>query len=106
MTLITRVMKDEATMAICDLCNQPATRTTDKWFQFPRNPQRFTGLCEGHWDELLTALERRSNWVPPARPPLQDHPVSPPPRRLASVAAQSSGHDMASIQEEHSIAAA
>ena len=94
-------------MRTCDLCTQPATRTTDKWFQFPRDPRRLSALCEGHWDELLTALERPWMWIAPARPPLQDRPAASQPRHpLASVATQHSGHEMATIQQEHSIAAA
>jgi len=63
-------------MGHCDLCDRPATRTADKWFQFPRDPQRLAALCEPHWEELLTALERPWHWVAPSRPTIQDRPMS------------------------------
>lgn len=45
-------------MAVCDVCPQTATRFADQWFQFPRDPYRYTALCETCWDALLEQLER------------------------------------------------
>jgi hypothetical protein len=79
----------ENAMTTCARCNQLATRTADKWFQFPRDPQRLTALCETHWDELLTALERPWNWVAPSCPALRTQLVSPPLRNdLVAVAGE------------------
>lgn len=41
----------------CDRCAEPASRFAHQWFQFPRDPHRYTALCETHWDGLLENLE-------------------------------------------------
>lgn len=46
-------------MTNCERCEQPASRFTHEWFQFPGDPRRYQALCDVHWDKLLAQMERR-----------------------------------------------